>query len=404
MITRNGISKKAAAVFSAICMASVSVLGGCGGTAQATAAAASTTAIQTTVQTTETTAAAATVAAEAKTASESVKESSSAKKTVTITDMAGRTVTYPENPQKVFSSSPASEAWLCALIPGKMIGWANKMSKEQLSYYPKEVADIPLVGGWYGYTEGNTEGIITMAPDVVITASNLTSDENTKKAIQDADELSKKLGTPVIVVSYDLKDVPDVMRDLGKWLGEEARGKELGDYLQAELDKAAESVAKVPADKIVSYYYAEDASGLMTESADSFHSAVFQFCNMKCANDVKMSSFMGREQVSLEQVINWNPQYIFAFDPNALNTIRTGAGWSGIQAVKDNHVYYCVSNPQNWFDRSPNPLRVLGCLYVASTCYPDYVSFKLDTEITEFFQKMYQVSLTTDQVHALYQK
>ena len=84
--------------------------------------------------------------------------------TVTITDMAGRTVTFPKNPEKVFSASPASEAWLCALVPDRLIGWSNTMTDQQLSYYPEEVSDIPLVGGWYGYTEGNAEGIITMAP------------------------------------------------------------------------------------------------------------------------------------------------------------------------------------------------------------------------------------------------
>ena len=323
--------------------------------------------------------------------------------TITITDMAGRTVTFPKNPEKVFSSSPASEAWLCALVPERMIGWANTMTDEQLAYYPEEVADIPLVGGWYGYTEGNAEGIITMAPDVVIQAEYIVDEEDKAAAIQSCDELEQKLGTPVICVNYDLKEIPEVTRLLGQWLGVEERGSELADYLQGELDKVSESIAKVPAEEVVSYYYAEDASGLMTESADSFHAAVFSFCGLNCVTDVTMSSFMGKEQVSMEQVINWNPEYIFAFSKPAYDAIRSDAAWSGIQAVKDGNVYLCPSAPQRWYDRSPNPLRVLGCLYTAAMCYPDYVTYDLDAELAEFFETMYGRTLTEEQIYALYQ-
>ena len=323
--------------------------------------------------------------------------------TVTITDMAGRTVTFPKNPEKVFSASPASEAWLCALVPERMIGWANTMTDEQLAYYPEEVSDIPLVGGWYGYAEGNAEGIITMAPDVVIQAEYLIDEENIAAAVQSCDELEQKLGTPVICVNYDLKEIPEVMRLLGQWLGVEERGNELADYLQGELDKVSESIAAVPAEEVVSYYYAEDASGLMTESADSFHSAVFIYCGLECVTDVSMSSFMGKEQVSMEQVINWDPEYIFAFSQAAYDTIRSDEAWSGIQAVEDGNVYLCPSAPQNWYDRSPNPLRVLGCLYTAAMCYPDYVTYDLDTELAEFFETMYGRTLTEEQIHALYQ-
>ena len=71
--------------------------------------------------------------------------------TITITDMAGRTVTFPKNPEKVFSSSPASEAWLCALVPERMIGWANTMTDEQLAYYANQPAHPKRVEIFHGF-------------------------------------------------------------------------------------------------------------------------------------------------------------------------------------------------------------------------------------------------------------
>lgn len=325
--------------------------------------------------------------------------------TVTITDMAGREVTYPKNPQRVFSSSPASEAWLCELVPDRIIGWANKMSDKQLEYYPEEVSDVPLIGGWYGYTEGNAEGIIAEAPDVVISAYNLTSDENIASSVQNADELSTKLGVPVIAVSYDINDIVEVTETLGEWLGVEDRGKSCAEFVQSKFDLLDESLANVPEDAVVSYYYAEDISGLQTEAEDSFHSAVFQRCGLKCAlgEDLQMSSFMGMEEVSMEQVISWDPQYIFVYNDNAYDTITTDALWSDITAVQDGNVYKCPSCPQNWFDRSPNPLRVLGCLYTAARCYPDYVTYDLDEQVKDYFKTLYGRDLTDEQVAALYE-
>jgi iron complex transport system substrate-binding protein len=385
-------------VLLAISMLLTCTLSGCGKTDSKTTASNTSTG-----STTASTASTGSTTAPSTSAEPSLAAKAADGKKATITDMAGRTVTFPTNPKKVFSSSPASEAWLCALVPDRMIGWANKMTGQQLAYYPKEVSNIPLVGGWYGYTEGNTEGIITKAPDVVISAYNLTDDTQKASAVKDADELSQKLGIPVICVSYVLNDAPNVMRQLGEWLGEAERGAKLADYLQGELDKVSATVAKVPADKVVSYYYAEDDSGLKTEAVDSFHAAVLSYCKLKCVTNVKMSSFMGMEQVSLENVIKWNPEYIFAFSPNAYKTISSSSKWADIKAVKDDHVYRCPSSPQNWFDRSPNALRILGCLYTAATCYPKYCTYDLDTEISQFFKTLYNRTLTTDQIHALYQ-
>ena len=68
---------------------------------------------------------------------------------VTITDMAGRTVTFPENPM-VWNSSPTCEGWLCAIAPEQIIGFASEFTEEQLSYYPAAVADTPVIGGNFG--------------------------------------------------------------------------------------------------------------------------------------------------------------------------------------------------------------------------------------------------------------
>lgn len=322
----------------------------------------------------------------------------------TITDMAGREVTFPADPQRVFSSSPANELFLAALVPERMIGWANDMSEEQLSYYPANIGSTKTIGGWYGHTEGNTEGIITEAPDVVISSGDVSTDAARESTGQRADELATKLGLPVICVSYRLADAPASMRNLGLWLGVEERGSKLADYTQGILDRVTDIVSKVPADKVPTYYYAEAADGLKTESADSFHVEVFQHCRLTCATDVEMSGFMGMEQVSMEQVLQWNPDFIFVYSDQFFASVKDDENWSDVTAVKNGDVYICPSCPQNWFDRSPNPLRVLGTLYATARVYPDRIDYDLDTEVKNYFKTLYDRDLTDEQVAALYLK
>ena len=110
----------------------------------------------------------------------------------------------------------------------------------------------------------------------------------------------------------------------------------------------------------------------------------------------------GMEGVSMEQVLGWDPEYIFVWNAGAYETIISDPSWAAITAVKNGNVYLNPTLPQNWVDRSPNSLRILGCLFTAATCYPEYCTYDLDTEIRDFFQFMYNVELTDEQLRALY--
>lgn len=322
---------------------------------------------------------------------------------VTITDMAGRTVTYPAYPM-VWNSSPTAEGWLCAIAPEQIIGWAAEFTEEQLSYFPESVRELPVLGGNYGSNEANVEGIIAYGPDVIINTFDVSTDEAKASAAASADAMAEQYGIPVICLSRDIRDTAVIAGNLGQWLGQEERGAEVQAYLETVMSKINETIAAVPEDAVVTYYYAEGMDGLSTESKDSFHADVYIYCGLEAAvgDDVTLSSFGGMEAVSMEQVLGWDPEYIFVWNAGAYETILSDPSWSDITAVKDGHVYLNPTLPQNWVDRSPNSLRILGCLFTAATCYPDYCTYDLDAEIQDFFQFMYGVELTGAQLDALH--
>lgn len=322
--------------------------------------------------------------------------------TVTITDMAGREVTFPENP-KVWNSSPTAEGWLCAIAPEQILGWAAEFTPEQLAYYPASVAELPVLGGNFGTSEANVEGIIAASPDVIINTFDVSSEQTIAATVASADAMEEQYGIPVICLSRDIRDTPKVAGLLGEWLGQPERGAAVEAYLQELMDKIDATIAAVPEDQVVSYYYAEGMDGLSTESKDSFHADVYTLCGLRAAvgDDVTLSNFGGMEAVSMEQVLGWNPEVIFVWNAKAYQTILSDASWQDIDAVKNGRVYLNPSLPQNWVDRSPNSLRILGCLYTAAKCYPEQCTYDLDEELRGFFSFMYGVELTDEQPAAI---
>ena len=318
---------------------------------------------------------------------------------VTITDMAGRTVTFPANPT-VWNSSPTSEAWLCAIVPDQIVGWASEFTEEQLAYYPETVRGLDVLGGNFGQNEANVEAVLAYHPDVIVNTYDC-SERALEKTVSSADEMSETYGIPVVVLSRDIADTAKNAGLIGLWFGQAQRGAEVEAYLQNVLDKIDATVNS--ASSVPTYYYAEGMDGLSTEAATSFHADVYTYCGLTPAvgEEVTMSGFGGMEAVSLEQVMQWDPEYIFVWNSQAYQTIKTDKGWADITAVKEGRVYLNPTLPQNWVDRSPNALRILGCLYTASVCYPDSCTYDLKTEISSFFSFMYGVELTDAQLSAV---
>ncbi len=242
--------------------------------------------------------------------------------------------------------------------------------------------------------------IVAYHPDVIVNTYDC-SERALEKTVSSADEMSETYGIPVVVLSRDIADTAKNAGLIGLWFGQAQRGAEVEAYLQNVLDKIDATVNS--ASSVPTYYYAEGTDGLSTEAATSFHTDVYTYCGLAPAvgDDVTMSGFGGMEAVSLEQVMQWDPEYIFVWNSQAYQTIKTDTGWADITAVKEGHVYLNPMLPQNWVDRSPNALRILGCLYTASVCYPDSCTYDLKTEISSFFSFMYGVELTDARLSAV---
>lgn len=332
------------------------------------------------------------------------KEPNKASKTKEITDMVGRKVTIPTQIDKVYCAVPTAEAMVCTLIPEKMIAWVNEPSDSAKSYLSDEIKNLPAIGGWMGQkVTASIEDIIAQAPDVIIFMTTVTLNSDGDET---ADQIQSQTGIPVIVMDSSFSKMPDVYRELGEYLGVDERGEKLAKYCEEKMNQISEMVKDIPENEKVRVYYAEGEGGLATDPSGSTHTEVIDYINAINVADVEAKGGQGMSAVSMEQIINWDPELILVSAGNAenYNTITTSDIWSGIEAVKNNKVYLTPSLPFNWFDRPPNIMRILGIQWFGKLIYPDYVDIDIDKEIKEFYKLFYKINLSDENVSNLTNK
>lgn len=316
-----------------------------------------------------------------------------------VTDHSGRKLELPGAISRVYSTSPIG-TMLMYTFDDKMVAGVNvNISDGEKAYLTEYYASLPNLGGWYGKgNQGNIEEIIKAAPDVVLSSG---TDQG---SIDQAEQLQKQLGIPVILVKSDLTDLPETYRFLGKLFNREDRGEELASYTQKALDDAKEITAQIPEDKKIRVYYAEEQDGLHTDPSGSSHSQLIDLCGGINVADCEITPGYGRTAVSIEQVMKWNPELIICSvdngfaDSSSYNTIMNDGKWSTIPAVKNGLVFETPMQPQNWFDRPPSVNTIIGIKWVHSILYPEYVDFDIKEETKEFYKLFYHVELSGQDV------
>ena len=324
---------------------------------------------------------------------------------ITITDDGGREVAIPTRVDKVFCTSPVGTYLVYTLAPDKLAGWNIKPSKLEQAYIPEEYRPVVGLGGWFGKnTTGNVEEIIKAAPDLVLSVGDI--DES---AISDADRIQNLLNIPVVLVESTLATTGDCYRFIGGLLGEEERAEQLAEYSDRVIAKAQRLATQIPEGDRVTVYYAEGAKGLYTDPEGSSHTEVFTLVGARNIAEVALDDAFegyGMSPVSLEQVIAWDPQYVFvASDPegemNVYDHITTGGDWDTIEAVKNGHVYQIPHGPFDWLDRPYSIARMLGIQWVGDLLYQEQWDIDIRETTKEFYRLFYHYELSDAQFEEL---
>jgi iron complex transport system substrate-binding protein len=314
-------------------------------------------------------------------------------KTITITDLIGRTVDIPETvhhvaalsgpgPEKVFLLGGIDKL---AIVPPFYKGnsWATKIIPG-IKNIPSDSIDDPSI-----------EGLLNQSIDVVLFCDYPKPIEKMADA-----------GIPVVVTLATTPETEpqsiDEFKDnfkkdisiYGDVLGPDAKAKaeKFNKYFDEKVNPILNITSSIPESEKPKVYYVRGPDALTTHGQNTNTAWLVSMAGGHLVSD-QLQDMMPK--VSIEQVISWNPDIIVMGRVNSTSLIMDDPKWKDIKAVKEGKVYTNPDGVMSW-DYSSEGVLLLE--YLAKLFYPDkFSTIDMTKEIKEFYSKFYNYSLTDDE-------
>jgi iron complex transport system substrate-binding protein len=274
--------------------------------------------------------------------------------TVTVTDMAKRTVTVPFSPQRIIALSPATLRLITYLQATERVVGIEDFEKTRPFARPyimahPELTKLPRVGpGGPGSinNDPDLEAVLQIKPDVIFISYMEPSN---------ADALQKKLGIPVVVLtqgrfaSFD-EAIYGSLRVAGKILDREKRAEEVIQFIENARKDLASLASGIPDEQKPEVYIGaigyKGVQGI--ESTDAAYTP-FEWIGAKnMAKKITKSQHLFLDK---EKLLELNPSMIF-IDGGGLQLVRQDFEkkpefYKGMKAFQDNKVF--VMYPFNYY-------------------------------------------------------
>lgn len=318
--------------------------------------------------------------------------------TRTFTDSVGREVEIPEAITKIAPSGPLAQLVLYTAAPDSLIGLSAEFSGSAKELIPEKYQELPIFGQFYGKNANlNLEALSAAQPDVVIDIG-----EAKKTVVEDMDALQKQINIPTIFIEAKLENMEETYKMLGELLGNTDRTKELSSYCQKVINQANKINKDLTDKEKASIYYASGDAGLDTNAKGSIHAEIFEVVGAEnVVAGVEAASKGGGTTISMEQLIQWQPEYILAETESVYHQILAEETWKELTAVKEKNVYLIPSAPYNFIGAPPSVNRILGIQWLGNLLYPESYQLDIEATVKEFYSLFYSIDLTKPQLESV---
>ncbi|WP_230479503.1 ABC transporter substrate-binding protein [Izhakiella capsodis] len=317
-----------------------------------------------------------------------------------ITDQIGRQVTIPDKVDRVVVLQHQTLNLLVQLnatnkIVGILSNWKQELGDNYARLVP-ELNKIPVLGD---LTHVDAEKLVTLRPQVVFV---------TNYAPREMIDSISALGIPVVAISLR-DDVPGERDKLNPTQSDEGkaydRGLREGITLIADivnkqqqgkaLIKAAfagrklvtERLSNLPPAQRVRAYMANP--GLITYGSGKYTGLMMEHAG---ALNVAAATVKGYKQVSMEQIIAWNPHVIFVQNryPQVVKEIENDPKWQTIDAVRHHRIWLMPEYAKAWGYPMPEAVG-LGELWMAKKLYPQrFADINMQKRVNSWYLRFYR--------------
>lgn len=317
-----------------------------------------------------------------------------------IVDQIGRTVTIPDKVERTVVLQHQTLNLLVQLdatdkVVGVMSNWKQQLGDGYTQLAPS-LEKTPKVGD---LTSFDAESLVKLQPQVVFV---------TNYAPKEMIDKISALGIPVVAISLR-KEVNDDKSTLNPTLQNEEQAyneglKEgillIGDIVNKsenaqalvndtfkQREQVSQRLQDIPKEQRVRAYMANP--DLTTYGSGKYTGLMMEHVG---AFNVAASTVKGYKQVSLEQVIAWDPEVIFIQDryPQVVDEIKQDTRWQVISAVKNNRIYLMPEYAKAWGYPMPEAMAI-GELWMAKKLYPEKFSdIDIQKAANDWYQKFYR--------------
>ena len=300
----------------------------------------------------------------------------------TLQDQMGRIVTIEKEPESIVSGYYISTSALIALGQDeKLVGIENDADKRSVySLSNPAIVKLPSLGT---VKEFDLEECMTLNPDLVVIPTKLAGIIPTLE----------ELGITVIVVNPENEVLQNEMIELlGDATGSEEIAQSINRYKNDQMAIIKKLIENEEKPRV---YLAGNHSILSTSGPQMYQHCLIE--NAGGSNVALELSDTYWAEVSYEQLLTWNPEYIIiAADANYdVEDVLENKNIASCDAIKNKKVYK-IPNVTEPLD-SPVPGSFLGTLYIANILHPEqYEESSFEDTFKEFYEKYYHFTIELD--------
>lgn len=312
-----------------------------------------------------------------------------------ILDATGRTVTLPKRIERIGCLTGASYE------KAALVGVADKVVVRAATFPPwmaqtnPRVAEITAIRNSHN---PNIEELLRRKLDLLFFWDDpelAAKIESSGIAVVSPQPERKKISSAEEFIAQFKAEVDVYGRVFGGSAA--ARARTWSDYVDRRVRYVRERLARLPPGQRPRTYYVRGPDALTTHGGDQNISWLGEMAGADMV--VKHSSAKGIAQVSLEQLMLWNPEVIFVGRQYAPELVLQDSRWQHIAAVKSGRVYVIPDGVFFW-DSSSEGILLLQ--FLAQKLHPElFQDLDLRKEVRDYYDRFYRYHLSERELDLL---
>jgi iron complex transport system substrate-binding protein len=254
---------------------------------------------------------------------------------------------------RVMGAGGPADMLLLAAAPEKLIGFSSfDFSQNRDGLLPQRIARLPKYGRLAGQASTlPLEKLLSLSPDLIVDCGN--ADETWRSQ---ARRIGSQTHIPWLLINGELRRTPEQLQAIGQVLGTEFRTTVQAalahQFIQDALAFSRTSGARVR------FYAARGTRGLQTGLRGSLHTEAAELLGLE--NVARVNGRSGLTQVSMENLLEWQPDIILVQETATLHSLTRDLVWQGVKAVAKKRILFLSGLPFGWLDAPPGINRLLG--------------------------------------------